>query len=161
MGEDVFAQRAGEPATKAEERQPFSQDLLKEFRARQDNFIALAEDFYQLWRALPDLNVRQVDARLVPMYERLLALAPSIGVSRNGLQQLRECCGKKRAWPIGLLQDPSETLDHVVVPLGTFEELGWWPGDIIRRITRFFGAAYCEKCDRRRRAINRFFGKRD
>jgi hypothetical protein len=41
------------------------------------------------------------------------------------------------------------------------EKLGWYPGDIIRRVTRFFGAKYCQACDQRRRRINAWFGGYD
>lgn len=130
-------------------------------RAKQEAFVRVADTLYSLWRQLPEISTRQADGMVRLAHQQLLDLAPALGVSRSGIPELRECCGKKRVWPANLLVDPSKTLDHVVVPIGTFEELGWWPGDIIRRITKFFGAAYCEKCDRRRRAINRFFGKRD
>lgn len=161
LGDDPLAQPAGEPAVKAPPRQPFSQDVVNQLRDRQDRFIALAEDFYKLWRALPDLNVRQVDVRLVAMYEQLLELAPTLGVSRNGLQQLRECCGKKRVWPAGLEGDPALSIRREDAVRSPFyqEELAWWPGDIIRRITRWLGVPYCKKCDRRRRIINAICGK--
>lgn len=127
---------------------------------RQELFRRAIGTLHELWTRLPEIDPRQADQYVVLAHQQLMELAPLVGVSRNGIPELRECCGKKRVWPAELLQDPSKTLDHVAVPPGTFEELGWWPGDIIRRITRFFGAAYCEKCDRRRRAINRFFGKK-
>lgn len=128
--------------------------------AKQEAFRRVINTLHDLWMDLPQMGMRQMDAHIVQAFNQLMDLAPSLGVSRNGLPELRECCGKKR----GL--SANET-DPGVVMMGTTispfyrEELGWWPGDIIRRITRFFGAAYCEKCDQRRRAINRFFGKRD
>ncbi len=138
-------------------------DLVKAaeaIRARQEAFTRLAESFYELWKGLPEMNVRQVDAWIGFTYHQLLDLAPSLGVSRNGLPQLRECCGKKRVWPAGL-GDPGVSSASLPVLRDPVENLKWYPGDIIRRITRLFGAKYCEKCDRRRKAINRFFGRDD
>jgi hypothetical protein len=78
-------------------------------------------------------------------------------VSRNGISDLRECCGRKRVWKDDPL--PEDKGQVLVMPPATFpaEDLGWCPGDIIRRVSRFLGIPYCETCDRRRRAINAFF----
>jgi hypothetical protein len=126
-------------------------------QARSEAFRDLADRFYMLWWNMPGMTLRQADREIQDMFRMYMDLAPSLGVSRNGIPELRECCGRKRTWGDDpLTGDPSQTL---IMPPATdpIETLGWCPGDIIRRITRFFGAKYCEKCDRRRRAINAFF----
>jgi hypothetical protein len=127
-------------------------------QARQEAFRDLADRFYMLWWNLPGATLRQVDEHVVDMFRMFMDLAPFMGVSRNGIPELRECCGRKRVWKDDALTgDSSQTLVMAAVS-DPVEVLGWCPGDIIRRITRFFGVKYCEKCDRRRRAINAFFG---
>lgn len=125
-----------------------------QLQARQAAFRDLADRFYMLWWNMPGMTLRQVDTDVQDMFRMLMDLGPSLGVSRNGIPELRECCGRKRTWRDGTLGHEEQTL--IMAPVKR-EELGWCPGDIIRRITRFFGAGYCEKCDRRRRAINAFF----
>ncbi len=134
--------------------------------ARRQDYVNLAESFRYFWMQMEAMSPMERERRLQDMYAQYLLLAPHLGVSQMGLPQLRECCGQKRE---GLLGDPSETLYGAAMPTtGTWvhligqptEELAWWPGDIIRRITRFFGAPYCEACDRRRRRINSWFGKK-
>jgi len=125
-------------------------------QARQAAFRDLADRFYMLWWNLPGSTLRSVDHDIRDMFRMYMDLAPSLGVSRNAIPELRECCGRKRVWKDDPLSDNNGKV-LVMPPAEPKEDLGWCPGDIIRRITRFFGASYCEKCDRRRRAINAFF----
>ena len=125
-------------------------------QARADAFRDLADRFYMLWWNLPGMNLRQVDQDVQDMFRMYMDLAPSMGVSRNGIPELRECCGRKRVWKDDPISGTHPEQVLVMAAVGE-EKVGWCPGDIIRRITRFFGARYCEKCDRRRRAINAFF----
>lgn len=139
---------------------PTSADFLNEvcrLKARSEAFRDLADRFYMLWWNLPGMTLRQVDSDVRDMFRMYMDLAPSMGVSRNGIPELRECCGRKRVWKDDPLSD--NNIKVLVMPpvVDPVENLGWCPGDILRRITRFFGAKYCEKCDRRRRAINAFF----
>lgn len=129
---------------------------IRRVQARADAFRDLADRFYMLWWNMPGMTLRQVDQDVRDMFRMYMDLAPSLGVSRNGIPELRECCGRKRAWKDDALGSGSETL--IMAPVSDpVEELGWCPGDIIRRITRFFGVKHCEACDRRRRRINAFF----
>lgn len=132
-------------------------DEIRKLRVRADAFRDLADRFYMLWWNLPGMTTRAVDRDVQDMFRMYMDLAPSLGVSRNGIPELRECCGRKRVWK----DDPIVEHDSKVLVMPAVEDpkedLGWCPGDIIRRITRFFGAPYCEKCDRRRRSINSFF----
>lgn len=129
-------------------------ETIRQLNARQDAFRSLADRFYMLWWNLPGMTLRQVDQDVRDMFRMYMDLAPSLGVSRNGIPELRECCGRKRTWRDDQLVGDDQVL--VMAPVKE-EKLGWCPGDIVRRVTKFFGAAYCEKCDRRRRAINAFF----
>ena len=90
------------------------------------------------------MSLRQVDARVVAVHARLMELAADLGVSRNGLPELRECCGKKRTWPD--------------TPAPAQEPLGWGLGDIVRRVTRALGFKHCASCEKRRTWLNRLFG---
>lgn len=129
---------------------------VRQIQARQEAFRDLADRFYLLWWNLPGMTTRQVDQDVRDMFRMYMDLAPSLGVSRNGIQELRECCGRKRIWK----DDPisgTHPEQLLIMPVVSDEKLGWCPGDIVRRITRFFGAKYCEKCDKRRRTINSFF----
>jgi len=128
----------------------------RRIQARADAFRDLADRFYMLWWNLPGMTTKDVDRDVQDMFRMYMDLAPSLGVSRTGIPELRECCGRKRVWKNDPISDDSEVL--VMPPVKDQEPpLGWCPGDLIRRITRFFGVRYCEKCDRRRRAINAFF----
>jgi hypothetical protein len=124
-------------------------------QAKSDAFRDLADRFYMLWWNLPGMTPRDVDRDIRDMFRMYMDLAPSLGVSRNGIPELRECCGRKRVWPDDVLSG-SQSQVLVMAPV-TEPDLGWCPGDIIRRITRVLGFKYCEKCDRRRKRINKFF----
>lgn len=130
-------------------------DEVRQLQAKAEAFRAIADRFYMLWWNMPGMSLRQVDQDIQDMFRMYMDLAPSLGVSRNGIPELRECCGRKRVWKDDPLSD--NNVKVLVMPAVKDPELGWCPGDVIRRITRFFGAKYCEKCDRRRRAINAFF----
>jgi len=130
-------------------------ETVRQLQARQDSFRDISDRFYMLWWNLPGMTLRQADQEIQDIFRMYMDLAPLLGVSRNGIPELRECCGRKRVWKDDPLSDNNAKV--LVMPPARDENLGWCPGDILRRITRFFGAKYCEKCDRRRRAINRFF----
>lgn len=130
---------------------------VQQLQARQDAFRNVADRFYMLWWNLPQMTTRQADQDLQDIFRMFMDLAPSMGVSRNGIPELRECCGRKRVWKGDPLSDNNHKVLVMPPVVDPVENLGWCPGDIIRRITRLFGAKYCEKCDRRRQAINRFF----
>lgn len=142
-------------------------ETVRQLQARQEAFRDIADRFYMLWWNLPGMTLRQVDQDVQDMFRMYMDLAPSLGVSRNGIPELRECCGRTRtpfrsdglAIQGGALLDPQKTISGAQGVVSPFYEpkLGWCPGDIIRRVTRFFGAKPCERCDRRRRAINAFF----
>jgi hypothetical protein len=129
-----------------------------QLRARADAFRDLADRFYMLWWNIPGMSLRQVDQDVQDMFRMYMDLAPTMGVSRNGIPELRECCGRKRTWKDDPLTGPPGQV--LVMPPVTepIEKLGWCPGDIVRRITQLFGVKYCEACDLRRRRINAWFG---
>lgn len=133
-------------------------ETVRQLQARQEAFRDIADRFYLLWWNLPQMTTRQADQDIQDMFRMYMDLAPILGVSRNGIPELRECCGRKRVWKDDPLSDNNRKVLVMAPAVDPVENLGWCPGDIVRRITRFFGAKYCEKCDRRRRAINRFFG---
>lgn len=136
---------------------PALSEEARRIQAKTAAFRDLADRFYMLWWNLPSSDLRAVDRELQDLFRMFMDLAPSFGVSRNGIPELRECCGRKRTWKDDAIPVGSDQI-LVMSPVKEKEEdLGWCPGDIIRRITRFFGAQYCEKCDGRRRAINAFF----
>ena len=130
--------------------------------ARRADYVNLAEGFREFWMRLNVMGPVERDQWVRWLYDQYLLLAPHLGVSLMGLPQLRECCGQKRDMPDALLGDPSKTLlGTAALPAPPLEKLAWWPGDIIRRITRFLGFPYCQTCDQRRRRINSWFGKKD
>jgi len=139
-----------------QQNQKLSEEVLR-LQARQEAFRSLADRFYMLWWNMPGMTLKQVDQDVQDMFRMYMDLAPSMGVSRNGIPELRECCGRKRVWKDDRLTGNAGQV--LVMPPATdpVEVLGWCPGDIVRRITRLFGAKYCDACDRRRRAINAFF----
>lgn len=125
--------------------------------ARGEAFRDLADRFYMLWWNLPRMTTRQVDHDVQDMFRMYMDLAPSLGVSRVGIPELRECCGRKRVWGNEPLDEAHQPKTLVMAPVVEEQELGWCPGDLVRRLTRWLGFPYCEKCDQRRRAINAFF----
>lgn len=133
-------------------------DEVSRIQAKQDAFRDIADRFYLLWWNLPGMTLRQADQDIQDLFRMYMDLAPSLGVSRNGIPELRECCGRKRTWKDDPLTGDAGRVLVMPPAIEQDERLGWCPGDVLRRITRFFGAKYCEKCDQRRRAINAFFG---
>lgn len=135
-------------------------DEVRQLQAKAEAFRAIADRFYMLWWNMPGMSLRQVDQDVQDMFRMYMDLAPSLGVSRNGIPELRECCGRSRTpFRDNSHLDPQKTITGAQGVVSPFYEpkLGWCPGDIIRRVTRLFGAKHCERCDRRRRAINAFF----
>lgn len=132
-------------------------ETVRALQARQESFRDISDRFYMLWWNLPQMTLRQADQEIQDLFRMYMDLAPLLGVSRNGIPELRECCGRKRVWKDDPLSDNNGRVLVMPPVVEPAEDLGWCPGDLLRRITRFFGAKYCEKCDRRRRAINRFF----
>ena len=157
FGNDPFA--TDSTNTRQHRLSPALDEKVRLFEERRRQFGVVADGFFWIWKHFHQVPPFVTDERIQALYEEYLKLAPHLGVSLNGLPQLRECCGNKRLAP-ELLQDPSKTLIGTAALPAPAEELAWWPGDIIRRITRFFGASYCEKCDQRRRWINSWFGKK-
>lgn len=157
VNEDFDPLKSGEDQiTKLEANKQRSLEV-ERLQARADAFRDLADRFYMLWWNLPGMTLRQVDQDVKDMFRMYMDLAPSLGVSRNGIPELRECCGRKRVWKDDPLSDNNAKVLVMPPAVDPQEDLGWCVGDVLRRITRFFGAKYCEKCDRRRRAINSFF----
>ncbi len=130
---------------------------VERLQARAEAFRDLADRFYMLWWNIPGMTLRQVDQDVKDMFRMYMDLAPSLGVSRNGIPELRECCGRKRVWKDDPLSDSDTKVLIMPMAKDPDEKLGWCVGDLIRRVTRFLGVRYCEKCDRRRRKINAFF----
>lgn len=158
-----------------------NQALLEEARrlqARQEAFRDIADRFYLVWWNLPSASPRQLDQDIVDLFRMFMDLAPSLGVSRHNIPELKECCGRKRnpipkslradlpgidhdvpiPGPPGLF-DPDASIDGAQEVKSPFQEehLGWCPGDLIRRFTRMLGFKFCQRCDDRRRRINAFF----
>ncbi len=155
---DLDAQEEGERQLEKLEANAELTETVRRLQARQDAFRDIADRFYMLWWNLPGMTLRQVDQDVQDMFRMYMDLAPSLGVSRNGIPELRECCGRKRSWGDERISDHSSQI-LIMPPVKAQEEnLGWCPGDILRRITRLFGVPYCEKCDLRRKRINAWFG---
>jgi len=116
--------------------------------ARQVPFMLLIGKFHDLFWDLPKITTRNVDARLQEMYELLMQASASAGISRVSVPRLRECCGKKREWPDGTVTGEQE------------KKIWWGLGDIVFRITRFFGFKHCPACERRRKFLNEILRKK-
>jgi hypothetical protein len=132
--------------------------------ARQDAFRSIADRFYMIWWNLPSTPIHQVDQEIRDLFRKYMELAPSLGVSRNGIPELKECCGRKRdPFPGDVTVDLSRSISGRQEMAGVKdgpppdERLGFCPGDLIRRVTRFLGFKFCRECDGRRRKINAFF----
>jgi len=121
---------------------PVRLELAETITRTQLPFMRMIARMHDLFWDLPSMTTRDVDARLQELFELLMDAAATAGISRMSVPQLKECCGKVRVWP---REAPAE------------EPLGWGLGDIVRRITRFFGFGHCEACERRRKALNRIF----
>lgn len=137
--ENVFETEIKLPSAGAPVRLMLSETITR----NQLPFMRMIARMHDLFWDLPNVTTRDVDGRLQELYELLMDAAATAGISRMSVPQLRECCGKKRVWP-GEAPEAEE-------------KLGWGLGDIIRRITRLFGIGHCEKCEERRKALNRIF----
>lgn len=155
-GSDV---QHGDPAPASK---PIAPEEVEAIQAKATAFRTLADRFYILWWNLPGMSPRDVDRHLVDMFQMYMNLAPSMGVSRNTVQELRECCGKKRPWKSdALMGDPSETVRGAISPFyepppKDLERLGFGLGDLVARITKVFSKERCGACEVRRRALNAF-----
>jgi len=134
-------------------------ETVRQLQARQEAFRDIADRLYMLWWNIPGMTLRQVDQDVQDMFRMYMDLAPSLGVSRNGIPELRECCGRSRIPFRDAHLDPHKTISGAQGVISPFFEpaLGWCPGDILRRITKMFGLKYCDKCDARRQRVNAFF----
>lgn len=126
----------------------------KEIIARQAPFLELIEQFHKLFWELPNLTTRDVDQRLQPMFDNLMNAAATVGISRNSVPSLKECCGKKRVWPDELNKSSIFTpVQESVVQLDPKAPAGGL-GDFFKKVFSFFGFKPCEGCERRRRWLN-------
>ena len=126
-------------------------------QAKADAFRLLADRFYVLWWNLPEMSLRQVDRELQDLFRMYMDLAPSLGVSRNTIPELKECCGRKRSWKDGsLLGDPATALMGAAPPTEAppRKKLGWGLGDLIARVTRVWKSEHCDACEARRVWLN-------
>lgn len=123
---------------------PVRLELSQSIERNQLPFMRIIARMHDLFWDLPNITTRDVDVRLQELFELTMDAASQVGISRMSVPKLKECCGKKRVWPgeVAVLAD---------------EKLGWGVGDIVRRITRFFGFGHCEACERRRKLLNRIF----
>lgn len=117
--------------------------LIADMSARQAPFLDLIGQFHKLFWELPNLTTRDVDARLQAMFEKLMEASATVGISRNSVPSLKECCGKKRVWP-------DEIGQSGILP--TVQKSGL--GDLIKKLTELCGIKPCEGCERRRRWLN-------
>lgn len=111
---------------------------------RQQPFHELIGQFHKMFEEIPNLTVREVDARHVEMFSTLLEACETVGISKMSVPPLKECCGKKRVW-----KDQA--------PTG-----GLRLGDKVAWILTKLGFKKCEGCKKRQEAMNRFrfpFGK--
>jgi hypothetical protein len=127
--------------------------------AKEDAFRSIADRFYMLWWNLPSTPAHHVEQEIRDLFRMFMDLAPSMGVSRNGIPELKECCGRKRdPFPGDINVDLTKSISGAEgIQSPYYENLGWCPGDLIRRVTRFLGFQFCQDCDKRRRKINAFF----
>lgn len=123
---------------------PVRLELARSIERNQLPFMRIIAKMHDLFWDLPNITTRDVDVRLQELFDLTMDAAAQQGISRMSVPKLQECCGKKRVWP-GEAAAPPEG------------KLGWGLGDIVRRITRFFGFGHCEACERRRKALNRIF----
>jgi hypothetical protein len=129
-------------------------------QAKADAFRHIADRFYVLWWNLPEMSLRQIDRELQDLFRMYMDLAPSLGVSRNTIPELRECCGRKRSWKDGsLLDDPAVALlgAHPIKEDAPKKKLGWGLGDLIARVTRVWKVEHCDACELRRLRLNSIF----
>jgi hypothetical protein len=153
LGQDSALPQAGNVASPA-----YLSSQANAIQAKAGAFRDLADRFYILWWNLPGMSTRDVDRELQDLFRMYMDLAPSLGVSRNTIPALKECCGRKRDWKDGqLLGDPSDAVIGVMPPLekpSQRAKLGWGLGDVIARVTRLWKAEHCDACEARRLWLN-------
>lgn len=113
---------------------------------RQAPFWKLFKDFSILYSNLPDMPMREVDQRIVELYDGILEAATMVGISRMSVPKLL-CCGKTRAFP----SDPDRS--QIMEPIVSVKKFRL--GDFLKKIFSFFGLKACDGCERRRRFLNR------
>lgn len=123
---------------------PVRLELAESVTRNQLPFLRIIARMHDLYWDLPNLTTREVDVRLQELFNLTMDAAATAGISRMSVPRMQECCGKKRIWP-GEADEKKE------------QPLGWGVGDIVRRITRFFGFGHCEACERRRILLNKIF----
>jgi hypothetical protein len=145
-GEATMGPQFGDPAA------PPSKDLkdvTDQLAKNQEPFLKLAGQFHDLFWKHPTLPPKEIDARLLEMWESFMDSAAVVGISRFEIPPLKECCGKKRDWP----PDRSAVdLPPVKDPEPNYLRLG----DAIRWVTKniFRMNRPCEACERRRLFLN-------
>ena len=127
---------------------PVRLELSESITKNQLPFMRMIARMYDLFWDLPKITTRDVDERLKELFELLMDAAGTAGISRMSVPRLAECCGKRRVWPDEV---------HAALEAHLDSDLGWGVGDIVRRVTRFFGIGHCKKCEERRQALNRIF----
>jgi hypothetical protein len=118
--------------------------LIADMSARQAPYLDLIALYHKLFWELPEISTRDVDARLQVMFDKLMEVSATVGISRLSVPSLKECCGKKRVWPDEL--GKSQIMEAVKDAGGL--------GDLLKKIFSLFGAKPCEGCERRRRWLN-------
>ena len=90
--------------------------LIEELELKQKPFWPMIKKMEDLFWALPNLSLRQVDERLEKIYEDILDAAGAAGISRMSVPRWRECCGKKRVWfiPSCLRSTPARRVLHLL-----------------------------------------------
>jgi hypothetical protein len=114
----------------------------------QEPFLKLAGQFHDLFWKHPTLPAREIDTRLLDMWESFMDSCSVVGLSRFGIPQLKECCGKKRDWPL----EKSATDLAPVVDEPRYLRIG----DAIRWVTKNILRIRkpCEACEQRRQFLN-------
>jgi hypothetical protein len=116
------------------------QKVIAEIRKKQEPFLRLAGQIHALFWELPTSTSRDVDKKLVPIWESFMEAAATAGLSSYDIPQLKECCGKRRVWPDQVDQARYLRLGDAVR----------WVTTNILRIKK-----PCEACDRRQEKLNR------
>jgi hypothetical protein len=112
-------------------------DLILAMARRQQPFHELVGQFHKMFEEIPNLTLREVDARHMEMFATLLEACEAVGISKMSVPPLKECCGKKRVW-----KEPADG--------------GLRLGDRIAWILTKLGFKKCEGCVKRQAALNRF-----
>lgn len=121
---------------------------------RQTPFWNLFKKFDELYSNLPNLSMREVDAKIVELYDQVVDAATMAGISRMSVAKL-QCCGKTRTWTE--VNDPGKSQ---VMPAQNSEKK-FKLGDTLKKIFSWLGFKPCDGCERRRRWLNRIgWGKK-